>query len=235
MLAFMIVLGRDTWLLWTSIRSFMVLLAPLLLRFLLVLLILLLLLLVKLSLQVNLPGTLLVASYHCLPFNCPRWYILALLLDPSIYVLTHNSFFCPCALSQFQLASPENKGVIIITVLHCVIRIRGSPLRTMICSQRFWACEWSLMDLKHTRYNIILSGYFSIGASAWLPSIKQGDFSWSPTASKGRLRSEISLSSAIGACGQGNAWQARPNEMLRLGSGWVGCIYIYVYIYIIII
>ena len=88
------------------------------------------------------------------------------------------------------------------------------------------------MDLKHTRYNIILSGYFSIGASAWLPSIKQGDFSWSPTASKGRLRSEISLSSAIGACGQGNAWQARPNEMLRLGSGWVGCIYIYICIYI---
>ena len=60
-----------------------------------------------------------------------------------------------------------------------------------------------------------------------MPSIKRGDFCWSPTASsKGRLRSEISLSSAIGACGQGNAWQARQNETLRLGSGWVGCIYV---------
>ena len=129
-----------------------------------------------------------------------------------------------------NLRDLREQGCYNITVLHCVIRIRGSPLRTMICSQRFWICEWSLMDLKHTRYNIILSGYFSIGASAWLPSIKQGDFTyWSPTASKGRLRSEISLSSAIGACGQGNAWQARPNETLRLGSGWVGCIYIYNY------
>lgn len=133
MLAFMIVLGRDTWLLWTSIRSFMVLLAPLLLRFLLVIL------------------SFLPLPTIQLPFVYTFW----------LYCLTHPFVM----LSQFQLARPERTRVLKnITVLHCVIRIRGSPLRTMICSQRFWVCEWSLMDLKHTRYNIILSGYFSIGA-----------------------------------------------------------------------
>ena len=61
------------------------------------------------------------------------------LTPPFVVVLficfTHNS--CPYALSQFQLASLKGRGYYDITVLHCVIRIRGSPLRTTICSQRF--------------------------------------------------------------------------------------------------